>query len=178
MRAAARIYTSYGYEATTIRDIAAAEGLLPGSIYHYFASKDALILELYSQGIAHIIAAVASATEGLTDPWERLEAACVAHLDTLANGTPHAGVLSKDIPMTSPKLVKALIAMRDQYESIFASYADALEFPTAVESRLFRLQLLGSLNAATRWYRKSGELKPRDIAREFLRNLKRPGEAK
>ena len=174
LRAAAKLYTSYGYEATTIRDIASARGLLPGSIYHYFGSKDALIIELYTEGMEHITAAVAQATEGVRDPWERLEAACTAHLETLANGTLHAGVLAKDIPITSPKLLKAMVDLRNRYEKSFAKYIDALGFPTAMQARLFRLQLLGSLNGTRLWYRKTGKLKPRDIARQFLSNLKHP----
>ncbi len=174
LRAASKIYTCYGYEATTIRDIASAQGLLPGSIYHYFGSKDALILELYKEGIEHITEAVRQATEGIANPWDRLEAACIAHLETLDSGSAHSGVLSKDIPMTSPKLVKELVALRDRYEAAFGKYVDALGFPSAMRARLFRLQLLGSLNTTTRWYRKTGRLKPRDIAREFLRNLKHP----
>lgn len=175
LRAAAKLYTSYGYEATTIRDIASARGLLPGSIYHYFGSKDELIIELYTEGMEHVMAAVTEATEGLTDPWERLEAACTAHLETLVDGTMHAGVLGKDIPITSPKLLKAMVELRNRYEKMFATYVDALGFPTALQARIFRLQLLGSLNGARLWYRKNGKLKPRDIAHQFLGNLKRPG---
>lgn len=174
LRTTAKIYTNYGYDATTIRDIAAAQGLLPGSIYHYFGSKDALIQELYEQGIEHIIAAVVNASEGIEDPWARLEAVCVAHLETLATGSPYGRVIAKDVPMSSPALVKVLVAARDRYEKIFQRYIDALGFSSKKNARLFRLQLLGSLNATTRWYRKGGEWTPAEIARGFMRNLKRP----
>lgn len=174
LRTAADLYANYGYEATTIRDIAAAQDLLPGSIYHHFSSKDALIIELYTQAIDYITAVVTKATEGVSDPWARLEAACTAHLCMLANGHPYAGILAKDIPMTSPALTEAMLELRDRYERVFASYVNALGFPTALDARLFRLQLLGSLNATLRWYHKRGKLKPDEIARRFLVNMRRP----
>ncbi|MGO9772849.1 MAG: TetR/AcrR family transcriptional regulator [Roseiarcus sp.] len=174
LRTAAQLYTHFGYEGTTIRDIATAQGLLPGSIYHHFGSKDALIIELYTEAIEHIMSVVAHAADGVSDPWERLAAACTAHLSMLANRHPYAGVLSRDIPMTSPVLTKTLLGLRDRYEKAFAQYVDALGFATPLEARIFRLQLLGSLNAALRWYRKRGKLKPHEIARLFVNNMVRP----
>jgi len=174
LNAAAKLYADYGYEATTIRDIASARGLLPGSIYHYFRSKDQLIIEVFTEGIKHILTAVCDATKDIDDPWERLEVACAAHLETLTTGSSLARVLSKDIPVTSPEVKDAIVALRDQYESVFAKYVAALGFATPLEARIFRLQLLGSLNSTTKWYRKSSKLKPADIARQFLSNMKRP----
>ena len=52
LSATAKIYVREGYAGTTIRDIAAAQGLLPGSIYHHFSSKEKLVIELYEGGMA------------------------------------------------------------------------------------------------------------------------------
>jgi AcrR family transcriptional regulator len=45
--AALALFASKGYEATTMRDIAAAAGCSLGLTYRYFASKEDLILALY-----------------------------------------------------------------------------------------------------------------------------------
>jgi AcrR family transcriptional regulator len=45
--AALSLFASNGYEATTMRDIAAAAGCSLGLTYRYFASKEDLVLELY-----------------------------------------------------------------------------------------------------------------------------------
>jgi AcrR family transcriptional regulator len=45
--AALALFASKGYEATTMRDIAAAADCSLGLTYRYFASKEDLILELY-----------------------------------------------------------------------------------------------------------------------------------
>lgn len=42
----ARVFAQSGYAATVMKDIAEACGILPGSLYHHFASKEALMVEL------------------------------------------------------------------------------------------------------------------------------------
>lgn len=43
---AAQLFQSAGYSATTMNDIATATGVLPGSLYHHFASKEEIAVEL------------------------------------------------------------------------------------------------------------------------------------
>ena len=172
LRATAKIYVTEGYAGTTIRDIAATQGLLPGSIYHHFSSKEQLIIELYEGGIAYITRAVREAIGNIDDPWKRLEVACAVHIDALVNGKPHAGILPMDIPSEPRKLVQTLVKSRQRYETIFRELVADLDLGSAKRARMFRLQLLGSLNWSTRWYRAGGGLSPADIAREFIANLR------
>jgi AcrR family transcriptional regulator len=46
-KAALELFQERGYEATTMRAIAERAGVSLGSSYHYFASKDHLVLEFY-----------------------------------------------------------------------------------------------------------------------------------
>lgn len=43
---AARLIASRGYSATTVRDIADDAGILSGSLYHHFSSKEAILDEI------------------------------------------------------------------------------------------------------------------------------------
>lgn len=43
---AARLISQRGYSATTVRDIADEAGILSGSLYHHFSSKDAMLQEI------------------------------------------------------------------------------------------------------------------------------------
>ena len=80
---AARLFGAHGYNKTSMRDISAAFGILHGSIYHHFGSKDELFIAVYSAGVDRFIADVERAVVAYDDPWRRLEAACVAHLEAL-----------------------------------------------------------------------------------------------
>ena len=81
--AAAQRFCTQGYQGTTIRDIARAVGILPGSLYCHFATKQDLLAAVYTRGVDQICQAVQAAVDRRSDPWERLEAACVAHLEAI-----------------------------------------------------------------------------------------------
>jgi len=46
LRAAADLFASAGYAGTIVKDVADACGILPGSLYHHFESKEAIAVEL------------------------------------------------------------------------------------------------------------------------------------
>lgn len=48
-RVAVRLFAEKGYEATSINDLAAAVGLLKGSLYYYVPSKEKLLLDILSE---------------------------------------------------------------------------------------------------------------------------------
>ena len=65
-RTAARLFERRGYAATTISDIAEAAGILPGSLYHHFASKEDIAVDLlasYSRALAALGTAAVRRTE-------------------------------------------------------------------------------------------------------------------
>src|SRR5713226_3398704 len=49
LEAARRMFVQHGYEATTMRAIAAKIGYTPTAIYHHFRDKEALLTELSTQ---------------------------------------------------------------------------------------------------------------------------------
>ncbi|MBV9795071.1 MAG: helix-turn-helix transcriptional regulator [Actinobacteria bacterium] len=68
---AAGLFERRGYAATTISDIAEAAGILPGSLYHHFASKEDIAVDLlnrYSQALAGLGAAAAGRSAGGAGP--------------------------------------------------------------------------------------------------------------
>ncbi|WP_339715228.1 helix-turn-helix domain-containing protein, partial [uncultured Sneathiella sp.] len=80
MAAAAHLFNQRGYDATSMRDIAREAGMLAGSMYYHFSSKDELIIATYEEGRRLLITSLLEAIEGVEDPWERLTAAAVAHM--------------------------------------------------------------------------------------------------
>src|SRR5260221_8340011 len=91
---AARLFAKGGFEATSMRDIAGEAGMLAGSMYYHFPSKNELIAAVYAAGVAEIGAAVDAAVARAQAPWPRLEAACAAHLDSLLADKAHAAVMT------------------------------------------------------------------------------------
>lgn len=168
---AARLFRHKGYHATSMRDIAAAVGMLPGSLYYHFASKEDLLVAVYQQGVRLISEAVAEAAGRDADPWKRLEAACVAHLEALLKSSDYAQVVIRVLPGDVPGAEQRLTALRDSYESLFRNLIAEVPLATGVDRRGLRLLLLGALNWSQNWYHTGGD-SPRSIARKFLQLLR------
>ncbi len=168
--AAARLFALRGYHATSMRDIAAAAEMLPGSVYYHFASKEALLLAVYAEGVARIAAKVDAAVARKRTPRARLEAACGAHLEMLLDRSDYAQVVVRVLPQDAAAIAADMIALRDDYERRFRDLIAALTLPRRADRRLLRLALLGALNGAKVWYR-PGKQAPAAIARGLLQNM-------
>lgn len=168
---AARLFGERGYRATSIRDVAAAVEMLPGSLYYHFESKEDLLVAIYEKAIKQISDAVIELASSQTDPWKRLEMACIAHLEALLRDKDYSQVIVRVLPNDVPKARVRLIGLRDEYEELFTDFIGALRLPPGVDRRYLRLMLLGALNSAMGWYQE-GKDTPRTIARRFLRLLK------
>ena len=59
--AALRAFADHGYEGASVRDIAARAQVAPGLLYHYFPSKQALLLALFERSGALVMQAFAEA---------------------------------------------------------------------------------------------------------------------
>jgi len=165
---AARLFGERGYGNTSMRDIAAAFGILHGSLYHHFGSKEELFITVYASGVDAFIADVQAAIAPLPDPWDRLEAACVAHLEALlTRDSPAATVLADWSSAYTETMRVALVRERDRYERVFEELTDAVELAPGIKRRYFRLGLLGALNGALNWYQ-PGRDSPAAVARQLF----------
>jgi len=168
--AAAQAFYRHGYKGATLKRIAQAGGILPGSIYHYFRSKEDLYVQVHDEGFKDLNAAVTKALAHLTDPRRRLEAACSAHLTLLVGGDPLAGFTGNTLVFTPniDMLNKRVIKVRDAYEARMRALVDALDLPASIDRTQFRLALLGALNWTQTWYRR-GKKTPSQIAHDLMK---------
>ena len=70
---AADLFAQKGYRATTVREIADAAGILSGSLYHHFDSKESIGDEILSGFINEVLANYRAAVAEGTDPRAALE---------------------------------------------------------------------------------------------------------
>ncbi len=170
--AAARLFAAKGYSATSMRDIAQACGMLPGSLYYHFPAKEGLLVAIYEAGVEQLLGPVRAAAAREGGPWERLEAACAAHLDAILRKSDYAQVLVRVLPSDVPLAAGRLKALRSQYEAQFRELAAALPLPAHTDRRLVRLMLLGALNWSRFWFDPRGRETPKGLARKFVKLLK------
>ncbi len=168
---AAWLFRQKGYNATSMRDIAGAVGMLPGSLYCHFVNKEELLLAVYEVGIGEISRAVIAAIEDETDPWRRFEAACCAHLEALLKSSDYPRVVVRVLPGDVPSASAQLAALRDGYEAIFAGVIADLPLADDADRAHLRHIAIGALNSTTTWFHPRGD-SPRAVARKFARMLR------
>ncbi len=191
--AAARHFARQGFHAASMRGIAAAAGMLPGSLYYHFPSKDQLLLAGDEEGVRRIAERLDAAVARARAPWARLEAACVAHLEMLLEaGGDYAQVVIRVRPQDCPAMATRLVALRDAHEDRFKALIAALDLPrnapggapgdapggapgARADRQALRLMILGALNWAQTWYRPGGD-PPATLARRFLALLRSGSE--
>jgi TetR/AcrR family transcriptional regulator, cholesterol catabolism regulator len=173
---AARLFRTKGFEGTSVRDIARAVGILPGSLYCHFETKEALLVAVYVKGVQQISEAVQAAMDKKTDPWDRLEAACVAHLESILRDDDYAQVVVRVRPADVPVVHRSLIDLRNQYEALFDGLVRDLPLGRNADRGALRLMLMGAMNWSQTWYRPEGRLNPRAIARRFIALLRQGQE--
>lgn len=171
--AAARVLDDKGYEGTSLREICAAAGILPGSLYYHFSSKEDLFIELHAAGFRQLNVAVDRALAGETDAWRRLELACAAHLALLVGSENISLVTGTSLFHTAPPtLQRRLNRDRIAYEERYRAMIAELRLPEGVDRTLFRLALFGAMNWTRVWYRPGGK-SPRDIAHHLVQRVLR-----
>jgi AcrR family transcriptional regulator len=164
--AAAAAFREHGYHAASMRDVAGRVGMLAGSMYYHFASKDELLLAVYAEGVKRISDQVRAEIDGIEPPRDRLQAALEAHLDALLDGSDYVQVVIRVLPKDAPRVENQLSALRDDYENLFRQLLDELDM-TPDKKHYLRLFLIGACNWTQVWYQPGGE-PPRSLARHLM----------
>lgn len=169
--AAARLFAERGYEGTSVRDIAETVGLLPGSIYHHYPSKEDLFVSVHREGFRQLTVLVDAAVAQGTTPRQRLELLCAAHIDALVAVNPITTVAGKSLfGRHAPALEKRLASDRQRYEDILRTLIAALPLKRGIDQSLLRKFILGALNWTLVWYKPGGK-SPGEIAAQLMAQL-------
>jgi AcrR family transcriptional regulator len=120
-RAAIELFAELGYHATPMREIAAAAGIQPAAIYHWYESKEAILVRLQDDFMERLTERVLAAMDRQGSPALRLAAAVREHVVFHGQNRRSAFVTDSEIRALGPRPRKALIAKRDAYQEIFGA---------------------------------------------------------
>jgi TetR/AcrR family transcriptional regulator, cholesterol catabolism regulator len=120
-QAAIELFARLGYHATSMRAIASAAGIRPAAIYHWYPSKEAILVELQDDFMARLTERVVEATGRYERPALRLAAAVREHVVFHGLHTRAAFVTDSEIRALTEEPRRALIAQRDEYQARFSA---------------------------------------------------------
>lgn len=157
---ALRLFASKGYDATSMRDIAKAVGLLPGSLYAHIQSKEQLLREIIEQGIDDFLEAMTPVMASQSPAPARLRAAITTHMQVIGRNLDRTGVVFHQWRSLAGADRGRVVAKRNAYEQLFVDLLEggiaAGEFRPDLDSRFAVLVILGALNWAPEWFSPSG----------------------
>jgi TetR/AcrR family transcriptional regulator, cholesterol catabolism regulator len=167
------LFNKQGFDGASMRDIAAAAEMQAASVYYYyFESKEELLWAVWEKGGVELLNRVADAIANKTDPWQRMETACVAHTTGLLDWRRANQVLFIMPPWHYPESIRArVIALRDEYEKMFIGLIDDLPLRKGVDRRYLRLAVIGALSWSLFWFKKERDT-PAAIAKQMLSMLR------
>lgn len=120
LRESLMLFAKNGFGATTVRDIAAQVGMLSGSLYAHFLSKEAILAQLVHLGHSEhskvLRAAVLSAP---SSPKEQLIALVRAHALFHAEFRVLAIVANAEVHVLRPELARPAMELRSQNLQLF-----------------------------------------------------------
>lgn len=173
--AAALLFRHQGYAATSVRDLARAVGILPGSLHYRYQSKEDVLVALMARAIDRLIAAILETITDEPDPMERVRLAIRAHLGLVLSGEDGVYVLLYDWRSLSPATAQALERQRARYErfsdEIIAQAAAAAPLRPGVDLLLLRRFGFGAVNWVAQWFDPKERYSVDDIADHFFSYL-------
>lgn len=169
--AAAKVFRTKGYHAATVRDIAEEVGILKGSLYHHFASKEELLYLVVKDPIAQMYRAISEIAGTEASAPEKLRRAILAHLEAFDRHYPHLFVYLRERESVKRRFREMIGFSPKEYErcwqQILREGVEKGEFRPDLDIRVASYGLLGMLNWSYKWYDPQGRLSVREVAEAF-----------
>ena len=169
--AAAKVFRTKGYHAATVRDIADEVGILKGSLYHHFDSKEELLYLVVKEPIAQMFRTIAEIAAAEGGAAEKLRRAISAHLEAFDQHYPHLFVYLRERESVKRRFREMIGYSPKEYErhwqQIIREGVESGEFRPDLDIQVASYGLLGMLNWLYKWYDPQGRLSVQEVAEEF-----------
>lgn len=170
LSAAQRLFSERGYEATSVRDIAEALDLRPGSLYSHIAAKEELLWEILQSSADRFFAAVEPIAASKVVTLEKLRRAIAAHVKVITDSVAAAAVYTTEWRHLAEPRRRQFAERRDAYERMFRDLVrDGVREGTFgdMDEKFATLLILSTMNWVYQWYRPHGPMTPEEISRKI-----------
>jgi TetR/AcrR family transcriptional regulator, cholesterol catabolism regulator len=170
---AAGLFADRGYKNTTVRDIADAAGILSGSLYHHFDSKETMADEILSTFLTELFGRYREIAEHESDPRKAFEA--LVEESFRAIDRHHAAIAIYQNEGKQLGQLPRFAYLRDSNREFKDIWLGTLE--KGIETGAFRADLDATLAyrfvrdtvwVAVRWYQPGGKLTAEAISAQYL----------
>jgi TetR/AcrR family transcriptional regulator, cholesterol catabolism regulator len=172
LQAAARLFRTKGYAATTTREIAAELGIQKASLYYHITSKEDLLYRMCVASMREHLDGIQAIIDGPGDISSRLRATVVGQMSRLHSHSDSNAVALLEMRSLDPKRRSAVVEMRDEYEVLFRGLVEEAQaagvLRSDIEAKYLALLLLSVINWSILWFRPNGRLRVDQLANMLL----------
>ncbi|MGB6068560.1 MAG: TetR family transcriptional regulator [Desulfomonilaceae bacterium] len=171
LQAATDLFATKGFRGTSIRDIANITSTSLSNIYHYFGSKEGLVLAILERFSREIVTELKRISELDLDPLERFELLVATHIRLAGNSMKESKIFFLDEEHLSPEGQKVNLKIQRDILGAYRRVLGAMNEANLVHSRKLTLtafNILGVVNWLLRWYRPDGSLSLEEVSQEMV----------
>ncbi len=173
LQIAADLFAERGYVATTVRDIADAAGILSGSLYHHFDSKESMIDAILSTFIEETLSDYETVLAEEHGPRETFEGLVAVSLGAMVDSRSAILIYQNEARYLAAE--PRFSYLRDAHRKFEKIWTDVLEqgiesgeFRESIDPKLVYRLVRDTVWTAPRWYRPGGPLKPERIREQYV----------
>jgi len=151
----------HGYEAMSLRQLAAEVGIQAGSLYNHISTKQELLFALIQDHINELLRQLDRALQGKDEPAEKLRAFVTFHVTYHMTRKREVFIANSELRSLEPKNYEVIVALRGAYERRLADIlaegvADGVFDVADIQVATFAIIAL--LTGLCSWYRPGGRL--------------------
>ncbi|MEU7746362.1 TetR/AcrR family transcriptional regulator [Nonomuraea sp. NPDC049158] len=173
VKLAAELFARKGFQATTVREIADEAGILSGSLYHHFDSKETIVDEVLSTFLDDLVARYRAAIGSGADPRTILSEMVRIGFGTLEPHRAAITVMQNDWNyLRQFERFNYLVKAEDEVEQIWVAQIKAGQtagqLRADVDPKLTYRMIRDTIWVAVRWFRPGGRLNTTGLAEHYI----------
>ena len=160
-KAGLRLIFEHGYEAMSLRQLAAEVGIQPGSLYNHINTKQELLSDLIQDHINDLLRELEEALRDKQTPVERLRAFVAFHVSYHMTRKREVFIANSELRSLEPRNYEAVVALRGAYERRLADIlSDGMSDGVfdVVDVQVATFAIIALLTGLCSWYRPGGRL--------------------
>ncbi|HKC28326.1 MAG TPA: TetR/AcrR family transcriptional regulator [Jatrophihabitans sp.] len=171
LEAAVELFAQHGYDGTSVSQVITKAGVAKGGFYHHFASKEALLYEVYGDLIGRQLSGMdAILARGLPAAETLRELINDLVITTAASARP-ALVFWREMNRLGDERTETYRQARRRYhDAVRKLVRDAQasgEFASVASADTVTFTIFGYVNELPLWFRPNGRKKPAQLASEL-----------
>jgi AcrR family transcriptional regulator len=170
---AAAMFAERGLRATTVRDIADSAGILSGSLYHHFKSKEQMVEEVLRDFLDWLFGRYQEIVESETDPLKRVEGLFMSSFEAIEDRHAQVVIYQDEAKRLSSLPQFAFVDERNREQRTM--WVNVLKqgvaegcFSADLDVDLVYRFIRDTTWVSVRWYQPGGPLTAEQVGRQYL----------